>query len=404
MSTLTDHVIFNDEKLARKYESERIPMSVLYEAYFDGDVDIKGDMLELLQLRSLFVKYTITRQHLQWAVTNFVPDMVHTKNQDEKMIKEVYDRGNDFFQWFLGSSMIYTAALFDNPTQPLEEAQRNQLASVTGKLQLKPGDHVLDVGCGWGTFVQHCAAQPDVKATGITLAEKQASYGTRRLAENGKASNAEVLRRDYRDLNTDAKYNKIVCMEMIEHVGMKNLNAFCEKIYDLLDDDGLFLLQWTGLRRSGKPEDLMWGLFINKYIFPGADASLPPSTMLKTLEKAGFEIHSVENISGHYACTLRAWYKNWQGNREAILAAYGERWFRIWNFFLAWSILIAEEGNAGCYQAVLNKNMKDFSRTRWMGDVAPEDVREVDPEPESTRRLQADHAVSPTHGNVGTLS
>ncbi|MEN9581330.1 MAG: hypothetical protein RJA70_4339, partial [Pseudomonadota bacterium] len=172
----------------------------------------------------------------------------------------------------------------------------------------------------------------------------------------------------------------------------------CEQIYELLDDDGLFLLQWTGLRRSLKHEDLMWGLFVNKYIFPGADASLPPSTMLKTLEKAGFEVHSIENISGHYAWTLKAWYGNWNQNREAVLAAYGERWFRIWNFFLAWSILVAEQGNAGCYQAVLNKNVASFQRTRWIAGDKTQAARSnpltpSDEAPQSTERPFGDHSV-----------
>ncbi len=370
MSTLTDYIVFNDEKLAKKYKAEAIPVSVLYEGYFDGDIDIKGDIFELLNSRNLFLKHTITRQHLQWAVTNFVPDMVHTKSQDEKLISEAYDRGNDFFQWFLGDSMVYTSAMFGERGQTLELAQANQLANAAKQLQLRSGDRLLDVGCGWGSFVKHCVSQYDIEATGITLSDKQAAFANQRIRDAGLADRALIEKRDYRDLSGKKKYDKIICMEMIEHVGMKNLGTFCEKIRELLADDGLFLLQWTGLRRGLNPEDLMWGLFVNKYIFPGADASLPPSTMLKSLEKAGFEVHSIENISGHYGWTLRAWYDNWQKNRPAVVAAYGERWFRIWNFFLAWSILIAEQGNAGCYQAVLNKNVENFKRTRWIGDEA----------------------------------
>src|SRR5690606_4999445 len=145
-----------------------------------------------------------------------------------------------------------------------------------------------------------------------------------------------------------------------------NVGQFAERVYDVLADDGLFVLQWTGLRRAVKPEDMIWGLFMNKYIYPGSDAALPPSTMMKAFEKAGFEVHAIENISGHYAQTLRLWRENWLSNREAVVAAHGERWFRIWNFFLAWSILIAEEGNAGCYQAVLHKNLDTFNRQRWI--------------------------------------
>lgn len=391
MSKLTDYVVFNDDKLAKKYGAEPIPMSVLYEGYFDGDIDIHGDIFELLRNSEQLLKHTITRQHLQWAVTNFVPDMVHTKAQDEKMIRLAYDRGNDFFQWFLGSSMVYTSGLFESESQSLEAAQENHLAHAAKQLQLQKGDRLLDVGCGWGSFLKHCAQHYEIEGTGVTLAEKQAAYARQQLQSAGLSERVLIQKQDYRDITTERKYDKIVCMEMIEHVGMKNLTTFCEQIHELLDDDGLFLLQWTGLRRSLKHEDLMWGLFVNKYIFPGADASLPPSTMLKTLEKAGFEVHAIENISGHYAWTLRAWYANWNKNRQAVLAAYGERWFRIWNFFLAWSILVAEQGNAGCYQAVLNKNVATFRRTRWIdgGKSAQAEARPAQPAeevPESAAR------------------
>lgn len=372
MKRLTDYVVFNDEKLAKKYSEAPIPMSVLYEAYFDGDIDIEGDVENLLRDRDQFVKYTITRQHLQWAVKNYVPDMAaHTRNQDERLLRELYDRGNDFFQWFLDDSMAYTAGLFKERGDNLESAQQNQRAQVAAKLQLKSGDRLLDIGCGWARFVATFAKEYGVDATGVTLAENQIEFGSRLIEELGVADRARVERCDYRDISTEQKYDKILCMEMIEHVGLKNLSAFCDKVGELLADDGLFLLQWTGLRRGLRPEDLIWGLFMGKYIFPGADAALPPSSMLKALEKAGFEVHSLENISGHYASTLTTWRKNWLSNRGAILAAYGERWFRIWNFFLAWSVLVAEQGNAGCYQAVLNKNISGFNRHRWGVSPAP---------------------------------
>ncbi len=149
---------------------------------------------------------------------------------------------------------------------------------------------------------------------------------------------------------------------MVEHVGVKNLSSFLSRVRELLADDGLFLLQWTGLRRGLQPEDLMWGLFMNRYIFPGADASLPPGSMLKATEKAGFECQLMENLSPHYVLTIRAWAENWERQREAIVASFGERWFRIWSFFLAWSSLVAKQGSAACFQVVLNKNEASFDR------------------------------------------
>ncbi len=366
MTSLTDYVVFHDKKLARKYAHSRIPMATLYEAYFDGAIDITGDLFSFLRSRNLFVKYSITKEHLRWAVTNFVPEVtIHSRSQDQRIVREHYDRGNDFFGWFLGERMVYTSAFFKNPNESLEQGQDNKMNLVCQKLQLQPGERLLDIGCGWGTLTRHAAQHFGVDATGVTIAERQTEFGNERIAKAGLSSRARVLCQDYREIANET-YDKIVSLEMVEHVGVKNLPVYYEKVRDLLADDGLFLLQWTGLRRGLRPEDLIWGLFMNKYVFPGADASLCPAAMLKFMEKAGFETHSVENVSIHYAWTIKKWHDNWLSNKEQVVATYGERWFRIWNFFLVWSTIIAEQGNAACFQVVLNKNLDHYNRTRWV--------------------------------------
>jgi cyclopropane fatty-acyl-phospholipid synthase-like methyltransferase len=261
--------------------------------------------------------------------------------------------------------MVYTSGFFESRGQSLEQAQDNKMNLVCKKLQLEAGERLLDIGCGWGTLTRHAAVHFGADATGVTIAERQTEFGNERIQKAGVADRARILCCDYRDIPKQ-RFNKISSLEMVEHVGVKNLVSFYELCRDLLEDDGLFLLQWTGLRRGLRPEDLIWGLFMNKYVFPGADASLCPSAMLKAMEKAGWETHSVENISIHYGFTIKRWHDNWISNREAVVAAYGERWYRIWNFFLAWSVIIAEQGNAACFQVVLNKNLDGFQRTRWI--------------------------------------
>lgn len=367
MSKLTDYVVFHDQSLARKYANAPIPMATLYEAYFDGALDIPGDIYALLKDRNQFVKYTLTPMHVKWAITNFVPEVaIHSKKQDERIVREHYDRGDDFFGWFLGERMVYTSGFFMTPNETLEEAQDNKLNLVCQKLQVQPGDRMLDIGCGWGTLACHSAKYYGADATGVTIAEKQAAFGNQRAKEWGVADRARILCCDYRDI-PPTKYDKISSIEMVEHVGVKNLQGFYERVMDLLADDGLFLLQWTGLRRGLRPEDLIWGLFMNKYIFPGADASLCPARMLTVMEKAGWETHTVENITHHYGWTIKKWHDNWLSNADKVRAAYGERWFRIWHFFLAWSTIIGAQGNAACFQVVLNKNADAFNRTRWVG-------------------------------------
>ncbi|HEX9619848.1 MAG TPA: cyclopropane-fatty-acyl-phospholipid synthase family protein [Polyangiaceae bacterium] len=366
MPKVTDYIVFNDPKLLRKYENRKIPMAALYEAYFDGDIDIRGDIYAFLHNRNEFVTYALTPAHFKWAITNFVPEVViHSRSQDRRIVREHYDRGNDFFEWFLGDRMVYTSGFFLNREQTLEQAQDNKLELVCQKLGLKPGMRLLDIGCGWGTLARYAAEHYGVDATGVTIAERQTEFGNRRIRAAGLESRARVLCMDYREIPLQ-KFDRIVSLEMVEHVGVKNLDTYYAHAYKLLADDGLFLLQWTGLRRGLRPEDLIWGLFMNKYIFPGADASLCPAAMLKYQERAGFETHSVENISIHYGVTIKLWHDNWLKNREAVVAAYGERWFRIWNFFLAWSTVVAEQGNAACFQVVMNKNLDQFDRMRWV--------------------------------------
>jgi cyclopropane fatty-acyl-phospholipid synthase-like methyltransferase len=157
---------------------------------------------------------------------------------------------------------------------------------------------------------------------------------------------------------------------MVEHVGVKNLKPFYEQVYELLDDQGLFLMQWTGLRRNSRMEDLVWGLFMAKYVFAGADASLPLAPMMDVMEKANWEIHSVENISYHYKITIKKWHDNWLTHQAEITATYGERWFRIWHVFLAWATTIAAQGTAACFQVIAHKNLNHFDRTRWINRAA----------------------------------
>ncbi|HET9932703.1 MAG TPA: cyclopropane-fatty-acyl-phospholipid synthase family protein [Polyangiaceae bacterium] len=368
MKKLSDYVVFNDRNLARRYQNSPIPMATLYEAYFDGAIDIPGDIYELLDQRNNFVKYTLTPQHFKWAVTNFVPEVtVHTKSQDKRIVREHYDRGNDFFGWFLGERMVYTSGFFNRKDETLEEAQDNKMNLVCQKLRLKPGERLLDIGCGWGTLARHAAKYYGVDATGVTISENQTEFGNRRIKEWGLQDRARILCCDYRDIPYQ-KFDKIVSLEMVEHVGVKNLKKYFSWVQELLKDDGLFLLQWTGLRRQLAGETLIWGLFMNKYIFPGADASLPPAGMIKPAEEVGWESFSMENVSQHYGWTIRLWHDNWISNRDAIVAAYGERWYRIWHLFLAWSTKIADQGNASCYQVVFNKNLDGFDRTQHILD------------------------------------
>lgn len=371
MGNLNDYVVFHDKALAKKFANKSIPIDTLWEAYFDGGVDIPGDIYALLQDRYAVVKHPFTKEHVKYFLSKFVPELVtHSKQLDEKLVRWHYDRGDDFFAAFLGPRMVYTSAFFTHPSETVEQGQDQKLDLVATKLMLQPGERFLDIGCGWGTLTMHVAKHYGVDATGVTISKNQTAFATERIAANGLADRARILCMDYRDIPKSGTFNKIANLEMVEHVGVKNLKPFYEQVYDLLDDQGLFLMQWTGLRRKSSQEDLVWGLFMAKYVFAGADASLPLAPMMNVMEKANWEIHSVENVSDHYRLTIRKWHDNWLSNRAAVIDLYGERWFRIWHVFLAWATTIAAQGSAACFQVIANKNLNHFDRTRWIGHAS----------------------------------
>jgi len=389
VTQLTHFVVFHDKKLQARYASGKIPMTTLFEAYLDGDLDIP-DMDAFLDARRDLVTYTLTKHHAEFITTRMIAEVaIHSKAQDKRIVREHYDRGDDFFEAFLGERMVYTAAFFRDEHDSLEQAQDNKMDLVCRKLMVQPGNEMLDIGCGWGTLSAYAAKNYGAKTTGITISQNQTAFGNARIAKQNLSERARIECLDYRDIPR-RQFDRIVSLEMVEHVGVKNLPKYFSLVHDLLKDDGLFLLQFCGLRRGGgqgvpviglRPEDLIWGLFMNKYIFPGADASLPLSDMVKAMEKAGFEIASAENVSIHYSITIHRWHQNWQKNRQQILDTYGERWYRLWHLFLAWSWRIGAQGNAACFQVVANKNLDTFDRKIFIGKHSLGSVRA--PEKES---------------------
>lgn len=343
-------------------------------------------MLDILEDRHDWATFPLTIEHFKYVLFNLIPEVImHTQAQDEEQVRDHYDRGDDFYEWFLGPRMIYTSGVVRDISrkETLEELQDNKLALVCHKLELKPEDRLLDIGCGWGTLTAYAAKNFGCDATGVTLARNQAKFGNDRIAHNGvSADKARILCKDYREILDDGqKFTKIVSLEMAEHVGIRHYGKFLRQVYDLLDDDGIFVFQVAGLRVNWQYEDLNWcvlcagalavsphtdlvcrGLFMNKYVFPGADASCALSWVLTQLEAANFEVQSVDVLGVHYSATILRWYENWKANEDKVREKYGPRWYRIWLYFLASSVIVAREGGSSVFQITLHKNLNAFHR------------------------------------------
>ena len=211
MKSLTDYAVIKDSSLRRKYENSRIPMATLYEAYFDGDIDLPDDhkLYEMLGNRDLFVNYNVTPKLLKWAATNMIPErFIHSQEQDTRIVREHYDRGNDFFEWFLGERMVYTSGYFENEEMSVEKAQDCKFNLVCQKLQLEKGESLLDIGCGWGTLAAHAATHYGVDATGVTLAKEQTQFANARFEKWDIADRARVLRK----LRGQPSHPPVVCI------------------------------------------------------------------------------------------------------------------------------------------------------------------------------------------------
>ncbi|TDZ18239.1 Sphingolipid C9-methyltransferase 1 [Colletotrichum sidae] len=363
---IEEYLTFKNEADRLRYSGHnKIPLQTFQEKYLDGEVDFNGDALEIMEYRHDWSTFAFTWSLFHFIFFTFAPDVIfHSRKQDEEQIRPTYDKGNDHYAWFLGPRMIYTSGVFSDLTreETLEEMQDNKMAIVCEKLDLKEGESLLDIGCGWGTLARFASVNYGAHVTGATLARNQAAWGNDALRRAGiPESQSNLLCMDYRDI-PQKKFNKISQLEMGEHVGIRRLTTFFRQCYDMLEDDGAMYVQLSGLRKAWQYEDFIWGLYLNKYIFPGADASTPLANYVGCLESAGWEIKSIDTVGVHYSGTLWRWYRNWLGNGESVKAKYGQRWYRIWELFLAWSVIASRQGSATCFQMVVVKNLNTVHR------------------------------------------
>lgn len=282
-----------EEDKAKWHGKNKVSLQTFAEMYLDGLVDFNGDALEILEYRHDWANFSFTLDLFKFIVfTFFVNIIFHTRAQDDEQIRPNYDLGNDHYAWFLGPRMIYTSGIISEPEkeETLEEMQDNKMAVVCEKIGLKEGETMLDIGCGWGTLAKFASLNYGAKVTGLTIAENQTAWGNDALRQAGiSEQQSRILCLDYRDIPR-AKYDKITQLEMGEHVGIRKLTGFFRQCYDMLSDDGAMYVQLSGLRQAWQYEDFIWGLYLNKYIFRGADASTPLWYYVKCLEQAGFEL------------------------------------------------------------------------------------------------------------------
>jgi cyclopropane-fatty-acyl-phospholipid synthase len=273
----------------------------------------------------------------------------HSKERDARAVRHHYDVSNEFFELFLGPTMVYSCAIWrDGEKKTLEEAQEEKLDTVARKLEIKEGERVLDVGCGWGGFPLWAATKYGANVVGITLSPPQAEKARQRAEEAGVADRVDIRVMDYRDLpSTGEKFDAIASIGMVEHVGASQIEVYAETLAGLLDSGGRLLNHGiTRLRHT----DGEAGDFSERYVFPDA-APLHLSRNLLALERAGFITRHVEDFGMDYAETLKHWAANLDDNLEQATRLAGPERIRVWRLYLRAARNGFESGFTNIYQA-----------------------------------------------------
>ncbi|MDT9691158.1 cyclopropane-fatty-acyl-phospholipid synthase family protein [Streptomyces sp. P9(2023)] len=348
----------------------------LARAWVAGDIDVEGDLYEVLDRLAglLWERGEETRSALE-AVRDpklraaaaallklagpYPPPAPpaeemrrrtgsrHSKRRDKQAISHHYDVGNDFYALVLGPSMVYSCAYWtDGGT--LEDAQRDKLDLIARKLNLKEGDRLLDVGCGWGSMAIHAAREYGARVVGITLSREQAAFARKRIAEEGLTDRIEIRVQDYRDVK-DGPYDAISSIGMAEHVGEVRYREYADILHALLKPGGRLLNHQIARRPEPHEEAYEVDVFIDAYVFPDGELA-PMGRTLTTLEDAGFEVRDVEAIREHYALTLRRWVANLEADwgRAVRLTSPGRA--RIWRLYMAASAVSFERNRIGVNQ------------------------------------------------------
>lgn len=327
-------------------------MGKLARHYVEQDLDLEGDARELLRIGEALIPVPVPLHGKRFRLGKWTP---HSRQFDRKAISHHYDVSDDFFSLWLDRHRVYSCAYFRHSDDTLDLAQEQKLEHICRKLQLQPGERILDVGCGWGALILWAARHYRVHATGITLSRNQHDYVQRQIKELGLGDLCSVSLLDYRDVPESEPFDKIASVGMFEHVSRKNLPLYFSKIFRLLKPGGLVLNHGITLN-SLEQEELGSGIgeFIDDYVFPGGEL-VHISRVVAEMSAQGLECGDIESLRPHYARTLWEWVGRLEANHDAASAEVGEKAFRIWRVYMAGSAHAFERGWMSVFQVLAGR-------------------------------------------------
>jgi cyclopropane-fatty-acyl-phospholipid synthase len=342
----------------------------LAEAYLYDDFDIEGEAEAVFDLANALTESTTSglkklgiakdllrlpagpQRQLGRRGRSGLSGRRHSVERDRQAVCYHYDVSNDFYALWLDRRMVYSCAYFATPDEELDIAQERKLDTLCRKLRLRPGQRLLDLGCGWGGLALHAAERYGVDATGITLSQPQVDLANARSAAAGLADRCRVLNRDYREMDEPAGYDALVSVGMFEHVGAALLPTYFKRAFQLLKPGGVFMNH--GIARNFRAAPIHSSSFSAAYVFPDGELT-PISETLRAAEEAGFEVRDVESLREHYTLTLRHWVRRLEARHAEALQFVDEPTFRVWRLYMAGSAYGFAHGQHNVYQTLLVK-------------------------------------------------
>ncbi len=341
------------------------------EGYMNGDIEVEGDLRQVVWvgLSSEKLQEKTKRSLFNTLMLNILQR--NNRQADQQNISYHYDLGNDFYRLWLDLKMIYSCAYFKNDQDSLEQAQMQKIDLCCRKLQLKPNERLLDIGCGWGGLLINAAKNFGVQGVGITLSKEQLEYGRQQIEQEGLQDYVQLEYLDYRELpHTNQTFDKIVSVGMFEHVGKANMKHFLVNARKVLRPGGLLLLHTIG-----KMVEEPTNSWIKKYIFPGCH--LPAlGSILKNATSLGLNFIDCENMRMHYSKTLDKWGERFEQNENRIRSMFDDRFIRMWRFYLSGCSASFMHGGMHVFQLLFSAGVRnDLPLTReWMTPNISDDM------------------------------
>jgi len=332
----------------------------LGKAYVEGEIEVEGRVNEIISVGNALARHSLKPEG---KLARIVRSTHHSKKKDEDAIRYHYDVSNEFYRMWLDENMVYSCAYFEEGTESLGEAQLKKIDHILTKIRLRPGQTLLDIGCGWGALVMRAAEKFGAQCIGTTLSQNQFDLAKEHVARAGLAARVEIRLEDYRD--TKGRFDRITSVGMFEHVGAKHLPDYFAKIHSLLADDGMAMNHGITTTDFNNGETAYGGgEFIDQYVFPHGELQHIGS-VLRAMQEGGLEVYDVENLRRHYARTCSIWAENFEERAKQIRTLVDDRRFRIWRVYLAGCAYAFAQDWVSLYQVVCTKAGREPSGLPW---------------------------------------